>query len=222
MSDNLQACLLIYDIPERSTVPNPSRRLRTVAVRVNLSCWVIREGDIPFALLNEMAAGGATWHVVRFDAGEGVKLVGMAVEAIRRDIRDAMRRANKSAEAAGRKLDASAGSPVEAKRVYAERVRPVVRRLNRLLADVSKAAERFGIAPESISVGDALTAVNALQAGMLARARAYGAAVEQVRALGDAAMAAAAAADLVPMGVLADDIDDRGGDASALRDTFAT
>jgi hypothetical protein len=117
---NLQACLLIYDIPERSGVRNPSRRLRSIAVRVNLSCRVSREGDVPYALLGQMAAGGATWHVVRSDADEGVKLVGMAV-----------------------------------------------------------------------------------------------------RALGDSAMANAAGADLVPAGVLADDIDERGGDASALRDAFA-
>jgi hypothetical protein len=34
-------------------------------------------------------------------------------------------------------------------------------------------------------------------------------------------MAGAAAADLVPAGVLADDIDERGGDATALREAFA-
>jgi hypothetical protein len=221
VSDNLQACLLIYDIPERSAVRNPSPRLRSMAVRVNLSCWVIREGDIPYALLNEMAAGGATWHVVRFDAGEGVKLVGMAVEAIKRDIRDAMRRANRSVDAV-ELLAGGAADPSEAKRVYAERVRPVVRRLNRLLADVGRAAERFGIDPSAVSLADAHAAVGALQAGMLARARAYGAAAEQVLALGDPAMAGAAAADLVPAGILADDIDDRGGDSSALRETFAT
>ena len=44
---NLQACLLIYDIPERSSVRNPSRRLRSFAVRVNLSFRVIRGGDTP-------------------------------------------------------------------------------------------------------------------------------------------------------------------------------
>jgi hypothetical protein len=212
---------LIYDIPEKSRVPNPSRRLRPIAVRVNLSCWVVREGDIPYALLHEMARGGATWHVVRFDASEGAKLVGMAVEAIKRDIRDAMRRANRSADAAAQKLDPAAEDPTEVKRRYAERARPVVRRLLRLLADVRKAAERFGIEPESVSLADAHAAVSALQAGMLARARAYGEAVEQARMLGDAAMAGAAAADLVPAGILADDIDDRGGDAGALREAFA-
>ncbi|HJZ56144.1 MAG TPA: hypothetical protein VKE74_14345, partial [Gemmataceae bacterium] len=80
---NLRACLLIYDIPEHSTVANPSGRLRRTAVRVNLFCWVIREGDIPYALLNTMATGGATWHVVKFDAGEAGKLIGMATEALK-------------------------------------------------------------------------------------------------------------------------------------------
>lgn len=218
---NLDACLLIDDIPERSGVRNPSRRLRSMAVRVNLSCWCIREGDIPSTLLNEMALGGATWHVVRFDATESVKLIGMAVDAIKRDIRDAMRRANKSADAAGRKLDPDAANPTEVKRRYAERTRPIIRRLTRLLSDVQKAAARFGLDRTTLSLTEAMAGVNALQAGMYERARAYAAAVEQVRALGDAAMANAAGADLVPAGILADDIDDHGGDASALRDAFA-
>jgi hypothetical protein len=89
------------------------------------------------------------------------------------------------------------------------------------LADVKKAAERFGIDPSAVSLADAHAAVSALQAGMLARARAYGEAVERVRVLGDAAMADSPAADLVPAGILADDIDDGGGDASALREAFA-
>ncbi len=71
------------------------------------------------------------------------------------------------------------------------------------------------------SFGFFAAGVNSLQAGMLARARAYSEAVEQVRLLGDSAMANAAGADLVPAGILADDIDDHGGDASALRDAFA-
>ena len=109
----------------------------------------------------------------------------------------------------------------EAKRRYAARARQVVRRLNRLLEDVERAAERFGIDPTAISLSDAYAAVLALQAGMLARAKAYGEAVEEVRRLGDAAMADAGAADLVPAGILADDIEDRDGDASALRGAFA-
>jgi hypothetical protein len=126
-----------------------------------------------------------------------------------------------TADAAASGLDPAAEDPSEVKRRYAERARPVIRRLLRLLADVRKAAERFGIDPSAVSLADAHAAVSALQAGLLARALAYGEAVEQVRMLGDAAMADAAAADLVPAGVLADDIDERGGDAGALREAFA-
>jgi len=32
----------LYDVPTRLTVPNPSGRLRRIAFRINLSCWVIR------------------------------------------------------------------------------------------------------------------------------------------------------------------------------------
>jgi hypothetical protein len=56
---------------------------------------------------------------------------------------------------------------------------------------------------------------------MLARAKASAEAVGQVRTLGDMAMASAAAADLIPAGILADDIDDRDDDSSALREVFA-
>lgn len=218
-TNSLQACLLIYDIPERSKVGNPSNRLRSMAVRVNLSCWVIREGDIPYVLLNDMAAGGATWHVVRFDAGESEKLVGMAREALIRDIREALRRANRSAAVAAQPIEAGENT-ANTRAAFVERVRPLVRRMNRLLADARKAAERFGIDPASVSVDDAAAAVRALQSGMYARARAYADAAALVRQLGDEAMANAAAADLVPAGILADDIDDRGGDASALREAF--
>jgi len=160
------------------------------------------------------------WLAGRSDAGDGEKLVGMAVEAIKRDIRDAMR-ANRSENAAGRKLDPTTANPSEEKRRYAARTRPIIRRLTRLLSDVQKAAARFGIERTTLSLTDAMAGVNALQAGMYERARAYAEAVEQVRVLGDSAMANAAGTDLVPAGVLADDIDERGGDASALRDAFA-
>ena len=56
---------------------------------------------------------------------------------------------------------------------------------------------------------------------MLSRAKAYAEAVEQVHSLGDGGTSIAAAEDVVSAGVLADDIDERGGDASALRDAFA-
>src|SRR5438105_3584365 len=56
----LSACLLVYDIPTAARVPNPSPRLRRLGVRINLSCRVVREGDVPYALLNSMREGGVS------------------------------------------------------------------------------------------------------------------------------------------------------------------
>ena len=123
-------------------------------------------------VVDARAIAGATWHVVRFDASEGAKLVGMAGEAIKRDIREAMRRANRSAADAAGGLDPAAEDPSEAKRRYAERARPVVRRLLRLLADVKKAAERFGIEPESVSLADAHAALDQFERDLTNRRRA--------------------------------------------------
>ena len=215
-ASDLRASLLIYDIPERSGVANPSGFLRRMAVRVNLSCWVIPEGDIPYHRLHAMATGGATWHVVRFDAAEAWKLVGMAAAAIRRELRDALRRARRAAGRAAAAVEAGESDPGR----YDERARSTVRRLRRLLSDLTAAAGRFGIAAEGLPLLAAARGIDALQAAMKARARLYAEAAEAVRRLGDEAMARAAEADLVPAGVLADDIDDRGGDTSALRAAF--
>jgi hypothetical protein len=57
--------------------------------------------------------------------------------------------------------------------------------------------------------------------GAVRPASTSGEAVGQVVAPGDEAMAGAAATDLVPAGILADAIDDRGGDGSAPREAFA-
>jgi hypothetical protein len=218
---SMQPCLLIYDIPENSDVRNPSPRLRTRAVRVNLSCWVIQEGDIPYALLNEMRAGGATWHVVRFDPSESGKLIAMAREALIRDIRDAMRRATRSSDNAAQRIEGGENTP-ETRADYARRIRPIVRRLTRLLRDTIQAAERFGIEGEELSILDAHRSIQAIQEGMQARARAYAEAASAVRALGDHALANSADADQVPAGVLADRIDDEDyGAARQLRKAFA-
>jgi hypothetical protein len=75
----------------------------------------------------------------------------MAVEAIKRDIRDVGRRANRSTPWAGGSTNPQTVRP---RRLHGERARPILRRLNRLPADAQKAAERLGIAPSAISLVD--------------------------------------------------------------------
>src|SRR5205085_1363658 len=99
------ACLLIYDIPTGSRIPNPSPRLWRVAVRINLSCWLVLEENIPYALLNGMSERGASWHVVKFAGDEAGKLLGMATEALRKEVADAVEEAGGDVAAARAAFD---------------------------------------------------------------------------------------------------------------------
>lgn len=220
------ACLLIYDIPERSEVANPSGKLRRVAVRINLSCWVIREGDIPYYLLDEMRQGGATWHVVRFDAAEGGKIVGMAIAAMKKELKDAIDRARAALEAASQRVQDGRDSAAE----FEQRVRANIRRHRQLIQDLTAAAQRFGIDAGAAGIGDAATAVACIQTAMVERARLYADAARRLRQTGTslgAGMAAAAEGDrpsggaVLHAGVMADVMDENGVDgAAALRDAF--
>lgn len=222
IGESLQACLLIYDIPERSSVPNPSEDLRHIAVRVNLSCWVIRYGDIPYSLLHQMKDGGASWHVVKFDAGEAAKLAAMAIDALKRDIRDAIRRARDSQRRAESRI--SEGADAEEVARFVQRGREAVSRLRKLLTDFRAAAERMGLDTGSLTLDKAGTAVNALHTLYARRARLYSEAASTASGTGTAdgrAMGSAARADQLPAGILADFLDDNGADGAALRDAFS-
>lgn len=76
------AVLFVYDIPSKSDLPNPSNQLKRIGIRVNLSCWVIPESRVPYDLIRELDAGGATTEVVRFDESEREKLERLAKNAL--------------------------------------------------------------------------------------------------------------------------------------------
>jgi hypothetical protein len=222
-TDSLKPCLLIYDIPDRANVANPSPRLRRRAVRVNLSCWVIPESEVPYHLLHEMELGGATWHVVRFADDEVKNLVRMAREAILQQTADAERRAKRSVEQATERVtnDAENGAADAAEKKFRTRTGAAVRRVKVLLGDLKMAAERFGIGDAGTSLSAALASVNAAHAAASARARLVAEAAREAAKVGDGRMGEAAAADLVPALILADYVEENGGDAEAMRLAFS-
>lgn len=214
---SVQACLLIYDIPERSGIPNPSRRLRSMAVRINLSCWVIPQGDIPYALLNGMAERGATWHCVKFDANEGERLVAMAIDSIKRDIRLTLDRARTSSARVNRRLDVAADTvegqdAIDAHTRARKDASQVVSRLRRMLRDYEAVATRFGITRDQLGLSAAMNATNAIGAGMKERARLFGRAIRELEGHSgaDDGMVQAMKRDDVHHGVAADYMEDRG------------
>jgi hypothetical protein len=215
---NLNARLLIYDIPEASDFPNPSGVLRRVAVRINLSCWVIPEHLIPYELLGRMAEAGASWHTVKFDSTEGKKLVTMAVNSLRQELADAVRRSETARDGAERQLGESTESRERAEARYLRRAEGIAERYNGLAADLVAAARVFGISATALQLDAATTAVDAISAGMHERARQYLRANQTLQAAGMGTFTPDC-----PAGILADVLADVGfeGQALQLQEAFA-
>lgn len=210
---SVEAYFLTYDIPENSGIPNPSRRLRRLAVRVNLSVWVIPKHSIPYNYLNGMMERGAVVHLVKFDDTEGGRLVAMAVDAIRRDIRTSLDRARGSSHRLNTRLDGSAegAEAVAQHKRFRRDTAQVVSRLRRMLKDFEAVAERFGITRDQIGLGAAVAATQAIGAGFKTRARVYAQGIRELEAYAgaDDGMVRAMKADAVPHAIAADYLEDR-------------
>lgn len=220
---NFQACLLIYDIPDESGFPNPSNVLRSIAVRVNLSCWVIPEHNIPYILLGDMERAGGTWYTVKFDASEGDKLRKMAIDAITREIQENISRAEVSAVRAFRKFQRSKEVPEKAQSTYQKIVKQIDRRMSRLQRQLRRVTAEFGIEQSAIPLTRLTRATLTIQDKIKARCRLYADAIRQVQGIHGIqnAMAQAGRVDGVPALILADYMDDYGLDSRNLRAAFA-
>lgn len=189
--------LFTYDIPDNATIkigerevpfPNPSNLLRRFAVRLNLSCWVLNEGDTPHALIATMLDSGCNPYVFKFDPTEADKLVSMAVTSLRKEIDEALRRAEVSRARAERQLDESQGeeglTPEEAEARYVRRAVAIQTRLAELLDDMNAVAARFGLRPETINAMRLGTTGGAIREAMETRARGYVAGIKALKEAG--------------------------------------
>lgn len=221
--------LLIYDIPERRLDPiqNPSGRLYSRAVRVNLSCWVIMEDQIPYQLLHDLASRGATWHIVPFSDDAMLTLQNMIRQSVQQQLADANIRTQESLSGAIAKLEESLADPEKAgkaDKAFGYATKAALKRARTLFGDLTTAVKTFGIEPSSLKLNEALTSVKGLYAQAHTRAKLVAAAAEEAKRVGGedgAKIAAAAAADAIPVGMLADFVEERGGDTEALREAFA-
>jgi hypothetical protein len=83
---NEKFALLVYDIPAKSKLRNPSMLLRRWGARVNLSCWVLPTRNLALLPLKEWEEHGATVEVVEFDESERDKVIALAKKSITRDV----------------------------------------------------------------------------------------------------------------------------------------
>lgn len=232
----LRASMLVYDIPAKSKVANPSDQLRRFGFRANLSCWVIPTASLPHNLITELRESGVNAKVVPFDVSAGPQLVTWAIEQLRADAEEQVKRTRANLEKAGDKhldglseVEAVTGERrEEALAAYELRAGAICKRLEDILAHVTEAAAGFGIESGALNLGGARAAFDAFQTGYTARAAEFAAATEKLRAAaaasGDAnaaALANAAAQDLVPVAVLAGGLEDAGLETDAARLTQA-
>jgi hypothetical protein len=223
--------MLVYDIPSRlKNLRNPSGQLRRFGFRANLSCWVIPTGNLPHNLIDNLRTAGVNVKIQPFDVGAGPALVAWALEEIRKEIQEQVKRTEKTLKKAEDKTtgaltdleNLSAERRDEAIAAYEVRAAQVCERLKELLDDVTAAGEAFGIDGTALSVQSARAAYDVYQAGFLAKAAAYAEATKKLREAaatsGDktaAALANTAAQDLVPAGVLADALREAGQEGAA-------
>lgn len=222
--------LLCYDIPTASRLPNPSGQLREVAVRINLSCWVIRAGDIPYAMLDRLKRAGGRWHAPPFahEAGEG--LTQMIVDSLRKELADALERATEAEEKAIDELDGHTQENIEASGryhlgKYRQTMWNTVRKLQQALHDVRNVADRFGVADSYFPLADMQTQVETIRFTMEERAKRYAEAGRLCYQSGThtgEAIKRAVEADRIPAEMVADYLEDMSLDAeaTALREAF--
>ena len=177
----MSAYLLVYDIPEASGIPNPSAYLRGFAIRINLSCWIVQEADIPYSYLHEIASMGAKWRAVKFDPSEAANLIELATQSLRSEIAEMRVNTRRSCDRASATMET--GEAESSLKAIQKQRGTVAQRLNSLRKNLNKlktAAERFGISGELIGIGSAeiglpgaMAYVSQLHGVMNRRAEAY-------------------------------------------------
>lgn len=236
----IRPCLLLYDIPKRAGIANPSDALWQVGIRLQWSAWVIPEGDIPYNLMGEMMRQGEAnrlvnpraklfrWNHAPFDATNAHNLLDMARQSMETEIGDAIREAQESLTNAETDLNAAVAEGLITPRERATRLKKFRATRNLIVNKKRKRVEafraitaRFGV-DVTRELDLASAAIDAIQTGMDQRAREYARITEELAArLGEAnPLVRAARKSKLPGKVLADAADESGVDAMALRLAF--
>jgi hypothetical protein len=209
---------LIYYIP--STAPTPNRlcqRLYDIAIHWDGSTWLIYHDSIPYNLMHEIDQVGGKWSCRRYHPDEQAGLLkdagDMVLAAIRRAVQSCHARLTTIDE-----KDAADGGQAA---TYSERNKrskdreKIRKELEEQLARLEKASKKYGIEQVvSGSMAEVRKFAARLGASEVDRAKAV---AELTAKCVGTAMETAAKADEVPVGILADYVEDHGGDATAAR-----
>lgn len=216
--------MLMYDIPDAAEINNPSARLRRIGLRLNLSVWLVPTGSVPQTLINELLAVGSSVITAPYDSTATAGLLAAAIGFANREVADAVKRAEVSRAAAEAELNGPDGDPNAKRRVYDRKMSNIAKRLNALADEMRVGATVFGLSG-AINFAGLRNTATTLGAATATKAAAYVNATELLATINttDAqALATAAAADLVPVGVIADMLQENREDdaAESLRTAF--
>jgi len=213
---------MIYDIPERAKMENPSPELRRVAVRVNLSCWVVPNHLVPFSILGEIEDNGGTWHVIKFDGSEAENLIRMATDSLRKSVREAVESCEDSCRAAhDRADDNSEEDPVKACSKYIRATGQIIRRAEKILADYRRAAEGFGVKVVELGISGAVASIQGIKTGVHRQVAMYKRLIARLEENSGAGLAAGIEAGNVHIGIGLDYLQDQGLDVDHEREVFS-
>lgn len=221
----MKTSLLLYDIPESSEFDNPSNLLRRVALRINKSCWVVDQDRTPWNLLNEMTTANVVWHLFEFAEAATENIMKVAADMLRKDLADMAKRENEAliradAQLAEALADTTAGDKTweAARKKHATHRESTLKRTEKVVADLEKAAEMFGLDVGSFDFNRAINRVNGIRSLQGARAASYAEMTEMAK--GTSLEVAAKDGD-VPEGILRDFLTDQGKDVSAAQTAFS-
>lgn len=210
-----------YDIPEKSKISNPSPFLRRRAIRINLSVWCMPEASIPYSLTQQLEEAGATVYCVAFDAREAENMLSILTDALAKEAKRAIARAEAAIKKAEDKLAESKDSIDTTQASFDYAAEKAVKRAEALLGDYREAAKVFGIDEKTLPIDASFRAVSALQAAASNRARHY---VEMAKAAMNInpVLARAAQNDQMDPGAMIDLLEENGVDVSDAREAFVS
>lgn len=218
-----QMFMLMYDVPQGAEVEHPSIWLRGLAIRLQLSVWLIHEDDIPHGRFTEMnRTAGVTWDIIPFDPNANRQLLTMAARSLKNDIAEAVRSARQSAERAILRASRSHKSAVLTARKYRADVKRIAKNLGVTLALYREAASKFGFEGDRMGLPQAIQTFAALKSATMQKSQTLmRAAAELEKKERNSPMARAVRQGGVPADVFADYAEEKGVDVTHVRDVFA-
>jgi hypothetical protein len=208
---------------------NPSPDLRSRAIRVDGSVWVVDVERKPWGILNEMTKAGVTWGLFDFTEQSTQAILEAAALVMREEI-DA--NAEREAQALKRSDEALAKAEEEAGKVMTRELiaarkkhatdrKTILKRSEKLVADLEKAAKHFGL-PGKFGFAETRQRVKGIRALNGLRAELYTQAASS-REVAEAGLTESAGEGAVDALVMADAIDERSfGGGQSLREAFRT